>query len=535
MFDTTYLPYASTRFPVVAANGMVCTGSSLAASAGLQILRDGGNAIDAAIATAACLTVVEPTANGIGSDAFAIVWHNNQLHGLNASGYAPASISIDAVKAKHPEALVMPSHGWTPVMVPGTPKGWAVLSQTFGKLPLTKVLQPAIEYARGGFPITPNVGIMWERAYRKYQDMFGSDAQFQAWFETFGVNGRAPKGQEIMYLPALADALERIAQTNSVDFYLGELAKSMVDASNRFGGFLSMQDLAEYQVSFVEPMKMHYRGYDICEIPPNGQGIVALMALNILKHTDIMSTPCLNNYHRQFEAMKLAFADGIHDITDPHQMTLNPKKWLSSAYGLQRAKQIREYAQLPRVMEPTGSDTVYLCTADKEGNMVSYIQSNYMGFGSGIVVNGVSLQNRGHTFSLDAAHANALAPRKKTYHTIIPGFIMQNERAIGSFGIMGGYMQPQAHVQVAMNLIDYHMNPQAALDAPRWQWIKDNRFIVEPSFDTAIAKALVAKGHQIDVSLDVSPFGRGQMIVQQTSGVYVGGCDSRTDSSCASY
>ncbi len=533
MFDFYHQPYRASRYPVLARNGMVCTGNNLAAAAGLQMLREGGNAVDAAIATAAALTVVEPTANGIGSDAFAIVWFQDRMYGLNSSGRAPMALSREALAKQGISS--MPACGWTPVTVPGAPKAWVELNRRFGRLPLTQVLAPAVSYARDGYPVAPETARMWKRALRSYQNQ--PDGSFlEEWFRTFAPEGKAPEPGQVVTLPHHADTLEKIAQTQGDALYGGQLAQQMEEDSLAHGGYIRQSDLAAHQAEWVDPVSVRYHGYDVWELPPNGQGIVALMALNILKEFQF---PERNEalFHHQFEAIKMAFADGMHHITDPRYMKTDIQDLLDPEFGRQRARQITESAQAPTVHNPYKSGTVYLCAADGEGNMISYIQSNYMGFGSGVVVKdtGISLQNRGHDFSLDPSHVNALEPGKKTYHTIIPGFLTKDGKALGPFGVMGGYMQPQGHVQVAMNLIDFHLNPQQALDAPRWQWIRDKEFHVEHGFDANIVRRLQERGHQIQVDLDPASFGRGQMILRMENGTLVGGGESRTDSGIASW
>lgn len=533
MFELYNKPYTASRYPILARNGMVCTGNNLASSAGLQILKEGGNAIDAAIATAATLTVVEPTANGIGSDAFAIVWYKDEMYGLNSSGKAPMGISIEKLKEKG--ITEMPKHGWTPVTVPGAPKAWVELSERFGKLPLKQVLAPAISYARNGYPVTPETSRMWKNALRNYQDKI-DDPVFAEWFNTFTVDGKAPEPGQIIKLKNHADTLEKIAETKGQALYGGVLAEQIEKDSIAHGGYIRKSDLENHKAEWVNPVSVHYHGYDVWELPPNGQGIVALMALNILKEFQFTERN-EEMFHHQFEAMKMAFADGMHHITDPRFMKTDIQTLLDPNYGKLRAQEITENAKLPEVLNPYKSGTVYLCTADQEGNMVSFIQSNYMGFGSGVVVKdtGISLQNRGHDFSLHPDHVNSLAPGKKTYHTIIPGFLTKNGKAIGPFGVMGGYMQPQGHVQVVMNMIDFHLNPQQALDAPRWQWIKDKEFHVEHSFDANIVRRLQERGHLIQVNMEPASFGRGQIILRMENGTLMGGSESRTDSAIASW
>ena len=338
-------------------------------------------------------------------------------------------------------------------------------------------------------------------------------------------------------LPDHAKTLRLIGETNADAFYKGEIADQLVRQSQRDGGYFCKEDLESYESTWVEPIHVNYRGYDVWEIPPNGQGIVALMALNILKEFDFKEKDCVDTYHKQFEAIKIAFADAKHYVTDPRMMKIDYNDLLKPEYGAYRAKEITDKAGLPLHGDPAKSGTVYLCTADGDGNMVSYIQSNYMGFGSGITVEGygVTLQNRGADFSLDPEAANALAPHKKSYHTIIPGFLTKDNKAVGPFGVMGGYMQPQGHVQVVMNMVDFGLNPQMALDAPRWQWMQGKKFEIEPTLNNAIVQQLAARGHEVSIALNGLGFGRGQIIQKLDNGVLVGGCESRTDSNIACY
>ena len=533
-FDYLYQPYASNRYCLFAQNGMVATGSALASQAGLEMLKKGGNAIDAAIATAAALTVVEPTANGLGSDAFSLFYTNGKLHGMNASGYSPKNISLQAVKEKTTDGK-MPKYGWPAVMVPGAVKGWVELSRNYGKLSLKEVLQPAISYAENGYPLSGVLALMWNRAINRYQQLFQEDQAYQEWFKTFTNDRKQVHPGDIVRLPNHAKTLRLIAETDGDAFYKGEIAEQFVRQSQRDGGYFCMEDLSAYNVQWVDPISVHYHGYDVCEIPPNGQGIAALMALNILKEFQFDSRS--EAYHHQIEAMKIAFADAQKYVTDPKYMKVDYHCFLDPSYGVERAKDIHSRATVPTPLDLPKSGTVYLCTADKEGNMVSFIQSNYAGFGSGIVLEGygVSLQNRGSDFSLNENDANCLAPHKKSYHTIIPGFLMKDGKPMGPFGVMGGYMQPQGHVQLMMNLIDFHLNPQMGLDAPRWQWIEGNRVILEPAFPKADAAALERKGHQTSIASSSFSFGRGEMILRLDNGVLVGATESRTDANIACY
>ena len=533
-YDVLNQPYVSNRYCVSARNGMVSTGSALASAAGIEILRKGGNAVDAAVATAAALTVVEPTANGLGSDAFAIVWMKDHLYGLNGSGYSPYDISLKKVKKEHCE---MPVYGWTPVTVPGAVKSWKNLIERFGALSLKEDLEPAIRYAEEGYPLSPLLAASWKNAVKKFHAQFDGKREFAEWFRVFSNDGAPYEFGDIVTLKDHAKTLRLIAASNTDAFYKGEIAQQMVRQSERDGGYFCLKDLQEYDTEWVEPICLNYRGVDVVELPPNGQGIVALMALNILKNFEFADRDSADTLHKQLEAIKIAFADAKHYVSDPKDMNISAEDLLKDAYGISRAREITDAAGIPLYSDPKSRGTVYLCTADREGNMVSYIQSNYMGFGSGIVLEGygVALQNRGADFSLHEEDVNALAGHKKTYHTIIPGFLMQRGKAIGPFGVMGGYMQPQGHVQVVMNLVDFHLNPQMALDAPRWQWIKEREVLLEAAFPKDVVRELKAKGHDITIAENRGSFGRGQIIQRLENGVLIGGCESRTDSNIACF
>jgi len=535
-FDSLVNPYPRTRNPIYAKNGMVATSQPLAANAGLEILKRGGNAVDAAVATAAALTVVEPCSNGIGGDAFAIVWMKNEMHGLNASGPSPKSLTIENVKANGHDKI--PINGWTPITVPGAPDAWASLIEKFGNLTLSEVLEPAINLAEEGFVVSPTVSYYWQKSYERFKEKTRG-APFDEWFKVFTPKGRAPKPGEVFFLPNHGETLRQIGQTNGRSFYEGKLARKIAKASNEQGGYISFDDLAAYKSEWVEPIKVNYRGYDVWEIPPNGQGIVALMALNTLNGYDIKERESLKTYHLQFEAMKRAFVSGKHYVTELSKMDVTTCDLLSETYAKQQRNKITGKAsKIEPDLVPAKSGTVYLATADKDGNMVSYIQSNYTGFGSGVVVpdTGIALQNRAYDFSLDEKDANRLEGGKRSYHTIIPGFLTKDNKAIGPFGVMGGYMQPQGHVQMVMNTIDFHLNPQAALSAPRWQWVKDKTFIVEKDFPTSIAKQLSDVGHDIKIELESGAFGRGQIIWRAAeTGVLIGGTEDRCDGFIAHY
>jgi len=535
-FDVLYNPYPSSRMVQFANGGMVATSQPLAAQAGLDMLKKGGNAIDAAIATAACLTVVEPTSNGIGGDAFALIWTNGELHALNGSGRSPESISIEKVQSMGHNA--MPKFGFAPVTVPGVPASWAALSERFGKLSLSDSLAPAVDYARYGHPVAPIVGKYWNRAWKGYSAHCTGD-EFKHWFDTFSSRleaRRPPVAGEIWHSAAHADTLAEIGQSNAKSFYTGSLAQAVHDFSAKHNGFITANDLSAFEAMWVEPISAHYHGHEVWQLPPNGQGLVGLIALNILAAYDL-DLNSVRSCHIIFEAMKIAFAAGKAAITDPAHMTVCMDEILSPAYAAKLREKIGKTATDPTPVLPNSGGTVYLATADNEGNMVSYIQSNYMGFGSGLVVpgTGIALQNRGADFSLDPNHANSLKGKKLTYHTIIPGFLTRNDTPIGPFGVMGGYMQPQGHVQVILNTIHARLNPQQALDAPRWQWTEGKKFEVEHHFPRHIIHGLSELGHQIVTPPDSGSFGRGQIIWRMENGSLCGGTESRCDGHIALY
>lgn len=512
--------YLSRRQVTYAKNNVVASTQGLASLAGLEIINSGGNAIDAAIACAAALTVVEPCSNGIGSDCFAIVHFEGKTYGLNSSGYSSKNISIDKLKEKG--LTEMPKYGVLPVTVPGTPKGWATLIKKFGNLSLLEVLQPAIKLARQGFCVSENVAYYFDKAIKEYQK-HNKTAEYNHFFRTFMNNGTYYKAGDIFKSEDMARTLESIGQSNSDSFYKGDLAKKIVAFMEKYDGYIDADDLAKYKCQFVEPMSINYKGYDILELPPNGQGLTCLMALNLLKNKTFEKNNILT-LHQQIEALKIAFSDTQKYLTDPAFMKINPNYLISDEYIRLREKDIGSKAKLMEPIDYKSSGTVYLSTADKDGNMVSFIQSNYMGFGSGLVVEGtgISLQNRGHTFSLDPSHDNALEPRKKTYHTIIPGFIKKNDFPIGPFGVMGGFMQPQGHLQVIMNMIDFNMNPQQALDAPRFRWDKDLKVALESYFDSSVFQGLKDLGHDVFIDPYSGSFGRGQVILNKKDHYEVG-------------
>lgn len=526
-FDWTH-SYPSIRLPLYARNA-VATSQPLAAQAGLQMLWQGGNAADAAIAAAAALTIVEPVSNGLGSDAFALVWDGSRLHGLNASGPAPAAWRLDDFLRRHdPSASNGPRRGWDSVTVPGAIAGWHTLHSRYGRLPFADVLQPAITLAERG------VGVPYVIA-RKWAAAVPGLRQFPDFAQTFMPRGRAPEVGETFLMPEAAATLRRLASAGPRDFYEGDLAERIVAHSAAGGGALTLADLRGYQPEWVEPISRSYRGYDVHEIPPNGQGIAALIALGLLERFDLSASPPDSGAgaHLQIEAMKLAFADVYRYVADPRSMDLSPADMLDDGYLDQRAKLIDpRHASQVEAGRPAAGGTVYLTAADEDGMMISFIQSNYMGFGSGIVVpgTGISLQNRGAGFSLDPASANALEGGKRPFHTIIPGFLTQNGTPIMSFGVMGGDMQPQGHVQTVVRTIDHRQQPQAACDAPRWKVNHDYSVDLEASMAADTVQDLRARGHVLrSVEDPYMDFGAGQYIWRLDDGGYLAASDSRRD------
>ena len=533
--DHSKYTYPSRRSVTFARDGMVATSVPLAAHAGTEILRRGGNAADAAVATAAALTVLEPPSNSLGSDCFALLWMNGKLHGLNASGRAPRTLDAQAVRDLGHQQV--PFRGWIPVMVPGAPAGWAEVIRKFGKLTLPEVLAPAIRYAREGYPVPVTTADLWQRTENALRAAYGGPEscppEFRGWYQVFAPSGHAPRAGELWRSEAMARTLERIAASNAADFYQGETARKLDAFSRAAGGWLRAEDLADYRPAWVDPIHTEYRGCDVYEMPPNGHGITVLMALNILKGLTLgAEKESVETYHSMIESLKLAYADAKAFVADPAAMTARVETLLSPEYAARRRAVVRpDSACDPAPGDPYCGDTVYLCTADGEGNMVSFIQSHYKDFGSWVVEpeTGVELQNRGANFSLDPASPNCLAPGKKAYHTIIPGFLCRDGKALGPFGVMGGFMQPQGHLQVLVNLLDYHMNPQQALDAPRWQWTGGKVIQMEPGVPQPLVDALRAMGHEIEVVSDVTLMGRGEIILRDEQGVLCGASEPRCD------
>jgi gamma-glutamyltranspeptidase/glutathione hydrolase len=532
--------YASRRMPVFARN-LVATSHPLAAQAGLRMLAAGGNAVDAAVATAAVMTLVEPCSNGLGSDAFAIVWDGQRLQGLNASGHAPAAWTPAYFRRRHGEAgATLPVRGWDAVTVPGAVSAWAALSERYGRLPFADLLAPAIELAERGYAVPVIVQQKWQAAARV--QALVSQPGFA---ETFLPRGRAPEVGELFTLPGAARALRAIAQSRGEAFYRGEIAAAIAAQAAAQGGAMSADDLAAYRPEWVQTLEIDYRhGYRLHEIPPNGQGIAALIALGILRHFDIggLDPDGVESQHLQIEAMKLAFADVYRHVADPRGMTLRPADLLDDGYLAGRARQVDPRRAKPfSPGNPVKGGTIYLTAADERGMMVSFIQSNYMGFGSGVVVPdwGISLQNRGHCFTLDEAHPNVVAPRKRPFHTIIPAFLMRDGEPQMSFGVMGGNMQPQGHLQTLVRMIDYHQHPQAACDAPRWRFNQGLQINAEPHMRPDTVAGLQSLGHQIEqIDDSYQDFGAGQFIWRLGDPAvegYVAASDPRRDGAAVGF
>lgn len=533
-FDPQHYRYPSRRTVVYGSRGMVASAQPLAAQAGLTILKQGGNAVDAAIATAAALTVVEPVSNGLGSDAFALIWKDGKLTGINGSGYAPAAWSLEGHRSRGWKDE-MPWLGWDAATVPGAIAMWRELAAKMGRLPLKTVLAPAIEYARGGVAVSANVAYNWAAAFKRFAPLH--EPQFQGWKQVFAPRGRAPRAGEVFCSEAHARTLEAIGETNGEEFYRGEIARQIVTFARQTGGSITMSDLAEFAPEWVEPISVNYRGYDIWEIPPNGQGICTLMALSILKNFDFAERDSAAVFHRQIEAIKMGFADAHRFVADQRFAKVPVAELLADSYGACRAALISDHAQDFQAGTPMAGGTVYFSAADKEGTMVSFIQSNYKGFGSGVVEpqTGIAFNDRGNCFSLNPIHPNVIAGRKRPYNTIIPAFITHGGKPVGPFGVMGGFMQPQGQTQVVMNLVDFGMNPQEALDAPRWQWEGGLRVTVEPGFPAAETLKLAAMGHGMVPEVSSNSFGRGQIIMLSPEGTLVGATEPRADGCVAAW
>lgn len=533
-------PYPSTRLPVFARN-VVSTSHPLAAQAGLRMLWKGGNAVDAAIAAAAAITLCEPVSNGLGSDAFAILWDGKELHGLNASGRAPQTWTPEYFQRKYgADAKNPPKRGMDSVTVPGAVASWVAMSERFGKLPFADLMEPAIEIAERGYLLPVVVQQKWAAATPELQGLPGFAQSFLPW-------GRAPLVGELFQFKAAARGLRAIAESKGQAYYGGEIAEAIEKFAAANGGSITAKDFAAYKPEWVKPIGKNYRGYTLHEIPPNGQGIAALIALGILDQFDVASLKVdgVDSQHLQIEAMKLAFADVYRYVAEPANMEVTAEQMLDDAYLASRAKLIdMKKAQDFGAGNPVKGGTIYLTAADENGMMVSFIQSNYMGFGSGCVepTFGISLQNRGHAFSVSAnAHnpANLVAPGKRPFHTIIPAFLTKDGQPVMSYGVMGANMQPQGHMQTLVRMLDYGQNPQAACDAPRWRYNAGLEINVEQQMDKSTVAGLAERGHVMEVINDnYQDFGAGQFIWRagdpKVEG-YVVASDARRDGLAAGF
>jgi len=533
-----FYPFRSRRSNVWAARGLVAASQPLAAQAGLQTLLQGGNAVDAAVAVAATLNVVEPMSTGIGGDLFALVWiaRERKLYALNASGRAPAAATVERLRGLG--HTTMPETGMLPVTVPGAASGWDALVRRFGRLPLSEVLAPAAHFAEAGFPVSEVIAEGWGRSLPRLHT-------HPATARNYLIDGRAPAAGELFRQPDLARTLRLVGAQGAEAFYRGELARQIADFSQANGGLLALEDLAAHAPAWVEPISTEYHGVRLYECPPNGQGIVALMALNLLRGFDLQAlghnSPAY--LHLLVEALKSAFADAHYHVTDPAHYPVPVERLLSAEYADRRRAEIdpQRAAVGLRSGLPKQSDTVYLTAVDEERNAVSLINSLFHGWGSGMVVEGtgIALQNRGFGFSLDPAHPNAIAPRKRPYHTIIPAMALGADgQPLYSYGVMGGHMQPQGHVQVLLNLVDFGMSPQEALDQPRVYWPEGMRVMLEPQLGEETRQALLALGHDV-VPLGepaMGLFGGGQVIrIDPASGLLCGGSEPRKDGCAVGY
>ncbi|MFX1558258.1 MAG: gamma-glutamyltransferase, partial [Promethearchaeota archaeon] len=494
-----------------------------------EMLKRGGNAVDAALATAIALTVVEPVSNGIGSDAFALLWDGKELAGLNASGRSPSAWTKEYFSKKK----VMPLTGWDTVTIPGAVSAWVELWRKYGQLSFQNLFEPAIKYARTGFLISPIVGEVWQYLAKMYKKK-----KFPEFWNTFMPGDKAPKSGELYKNPNQANTLELIAKSEGEEFYKGTLAKKIVEHAKNTGGMISRENLENHTADWIKPLNIEYNDINLHEIPPNGQGLAALVTLGILKNYDVSQyeADSIESLHLQMEAIKLAFADAYRYFSDFEYMDINPKELLNERYLKERANLIdTNQAQKYEFGTPKYGDTVYLTTADEDGMMVSYIQSNYMGFGSGIVIpeTGISLQNRGNGFNLIEGHPNQVGPNKRPFHTIIPGFITKKGKPLMSFGVMGGQMQPQGHVQMVIRIFNYNQNPQTALDAPRWRVMQGLKVNLEDGFSKQVYNQLPKLGHQVNRDHYFN-FGGGQIIYKLDEG-YLAASDPRKDGQVVGY
>jgi gamma-glutamyltranspeptidase/glutathione hydrolase len=545
-------PFA-TRSEVIGKHGMVASSQPLATQIGVDILKNGGNAIDAAIAVNAALGLMEPTGSGVGGDLFAIVWSakDQKLYGLNASGRSPQGLSFRQMQRelKKRDRETIPPYGLLPISVPGAVDGWFTLHDKLGSMPMDQILQPSIEYAEEGFPVSELIAYYWDIGARIHNDQVG------AFKEEMTIDGRAPRKGEIMKRPELANTYRILAEKGRDAFYEGEIADKIDAFMRENGGYLRKKDFEDHTSTWVDPVSVNYRGYDVYELPPNGQGIAALQILQILEGYDLESMGFLSEeaLHTMIEAKKLAFEDRAKFYADPAFSEVPIQELISDKYAAERRELISDRSA-NRVKPGMGiledGDTVYLTAADDEGNMVSLIQSNYRGLGSGVVVPGLGFvfQDRGELFSMDKNHRNAYEPGKRPFHTIIPAFVMKDGKPFMSFGVMGGAMQPQGHVQILTNIIDFGMNLQEAGDAPRWRHVgstqptdgseeylqNDGTVNLESAYSWDVVRGLMKRGH--DIQYDMGGYGGYQAIMYDADqGVYYGASESRKDGQAAGY
>jgi gamma-glutamyltranspeptidase/glutathione hydrolase len=529
------LRFNSRRSPVYGTRGIVATTQPLASEAGLRILQKGGNAADAAVATAAVLNVTEPTSTGIGGDCFCLFYDasKNRVKGLNGSGRAPGELSIDKL-SELGIGEELPSPSVHTVTVPGAAAGWVDTIDKFGSMDISEVLEPAINLAANGFPVSPITAHAWANGvYKLKRGPYGDEML---------IDGRAPRVGELMRNLALARTFREVSESGKSGFYQGRIAEAIVDLIQSMGGFMTLEDLENHYSTFPEPISVNYKGLDVYEIPPNGQGITALIALNILEEYDLkgMGHQSSQAIHTMIEALRIAFADTRWYVADPDVVDVPIEELISKEYAAERRKLLKFNKASPDVEKGspvTGSDTVYFCVVDGAGNACSFINSNYKGFGTGLIPKGCgfTLQNRGANFSLNKDHPNALAPDKRPYHTIIPGMTMREGELHGPFGVMGGFMQPQGHVQVIVNMVDFELNPQEALDSPRFcimDGTSGGKVAVEEGILITKMGKLVNMGHEVIplTGYSRSTFGRGQIILRNPdTGVLCAGSDPRGD------
>lgn len=530
-FDPLEYKYGSRRNTIYAGNGMACSTSPIAAGIGVDVMKKGGTAIDAAVAMAAAMPVLEPTGNGYGADNFVLIWTGGKLYGMNGSGYSPKALNADVVKQHGFDTI--PMEGWLPVMMPGAVGGIGEIYRRFGTRPLQELFAPAIKYAREGFPVPINVAKQLVGETARLNKAYAANPElYQAARDIFTKNGEPLVTGDILVNKDAADTLEELAATNCESFYRGSIMKKIVTWSQKTGGFFQEEDFTSFYPQWVDPISINYKGYDVFEMPPNGHGITALMALNILKKMAL--TPERDtgaNFHKMIEAIKLAFVDTKKFVADPRFMQTKVSDMLSEKYADLRRGLINEQAIMPEAGDPSCGGTIYFNVADGKGNMVSWIQSNYARIGSLVVVpgTGIAFNDRAANFSMDPASDNYYEGGKQAYHTIIPGFLAKDGKPVGPFGVMGGFMQPQGHLLVVVNTVDYHMNPQECLDAPRFQWVGGKKVQLEKEVPEEIVQDLIARGHEVEIVPSNIGMGRGEIIWVTPNGALCGGTEPRAD------